>query len=194
MRAIRSWIWISLILAAVLFSAGSVGAQEITIALGSEPTTLDPQLREDGGERAVNDNVYETLMARTPDGKLVPGLAASEPKLVDPKTWEVKLRPGIKFHNGEPFNADAVVYSVKRIIDPEIQLRADLLFLHDQGCQEGGRPDRADHHRRARPHPARTALLDEDGPARPFQGCQVRGITGGHRPLQVCASGTAART
>jgi peptide/nickel transport system substrate-binding protein len=117
MKSKRPWIWISLMLAAVLLSAGSVSAQEITIALGSEPTTLDPQLREDGGERAVNDNVYETLMARTPDGKLKPGLVASEPKLVDPKTWEVKLRPGIKFHNGEPFNADAVVYSVKRIID-----------------------------------------------------------------------------
>ena len=48
--------------------AVSTSAQEITIALGSEPTTLDPQIREDGGERAVNDNVYETLMARTPDG------------------------------------------------------------------------------------------------------------------------------
>ena len=93
-------------------------AQEITIALGSEPTTLDPQIREDGGERAVNDNVYETLMGRTPDGQLVPGLAVAEPKLVDPKTWEVKLRPGIKFHNGEALNADAVVFSVKRLIDP----------------------------------------------------------------------------
>jgi len=94
-------------------------AQEVTIALGSEPTTLDPQLREDGGERAVNDNIYETLMARTPKGDLVPGLAAAAPKLVDPQTWEVKLRPGIKFHNGEPFDAAAVVFSVKRIIDPK---------------------------------------------------------------------------
>ena len=51
-------VWLSLMLAAVVFSAGLAGAQEITIALGSEPTTLDPQLREDGGERAVNDNVY----------------------------------------------------------------------------------------------------------------------------------------
>jgi peptide/nickel transport system substrate-binding protein len=94
-------------------------AQEITIALGSEPTTLDPQIREDGGERAVNDNIYETLMARTPKGELVPGLSEGIPKLVDPQTWEVKLRSGIKFHNGEPFNADSVVFSVKRIIDPK---------------------------------------------------------------------------
>jgi peptide/nickel transport system substrate-binding protein len=74
---------------------------------------------EDGGERAVNDNIYETLMTRTPKGDLVPGLAAAPPKLVDPQTWEVKLRPGIKFHNGEPFDAAAVVFSVKRIIDPK---------------------------------------------------------------------------
>jgi peptide/nickel transport system substrate-binding protein len=97
----------------------AANAQEVTIALGSEPTTLDPQLREDGGERAVNDNIYETLMARTPKGDLVPGLAAAPPTLVDSQTWEVKLRPGIKFHNGEPFDAAAVVFSVKRIIDPK---------------------------------------------------------------------------
>ena len=103
----------------VILSTGAVDAQQITIALGSEPTTLDPQLREDGGERAVNDNIYETLMIRTPDGKLTTGLAASQPGLIDPRTWQVKLRPGIKFHNGEPFNADAVVYSIKRIIDPK---------------------------------------------------------------------------
>ncbi len=94
-------------------------AQKVTIALGSEPTTLDPQIREDGGERAVNDNIYETLMARTPKGELVPGLAEGTPQLVDPQTWEVKLRSGIKFHNGEPFNADSVVFSIKRIIDPK---------------------------------------------------------------------------
>ena len=62
-----------LVLAGVM--TNSVYAQGVTIALGSEPTTLDPQIREDGGERAVNDNVYETLMARTPQGDLEPGLA-----------------------------------------------------------------------------------------------------------------------
>ncbi|MBW2067062.1 MAG: ABC transporter substrate-binding protein, partial [Deltaproteobacteria bacterium] len=64
---------LKVVLAAFVVLAGislslNVHAQEITIAIGSEPTTLDPQLREDGGERAVNDNIYETLMARTPEG------------------------------------------------------------------------------------------------------------------------------
>ena len=114
----KSWM-VSLILALALGVSAVAGAQDLTIALGSEPTTLDPQLREDGGERAVNDNIYETLMVRTPDGKLTTGLAAANPKLIDPQTWEVKLRQGVKFHNGEPFNAAAAVYSIKRIIDPK---------------------------------------------------------------------------
>jgi peptide/nickel transport system substrate-binding protein len=117
-RRHKPWL-VSLILAFILGFTGAASAQDVTIALGSEPTTLDPQLREDGGERAVNDNIYETLMVRTPDGKLATGLAAAQPRLIDPQTWEVKLRQGIKFHNGEPFNADAAVYSIKRIIDPK---------------------------------------------------------------------------
>lgn len=95
----------------------AVQGAEITIALGSEPTTLDPHIRDDGGERAINDNIYETLMSRTPEGDLVPGLAASEPSQVDETTWEFTLREGITFTNGEPFDADAVVASVQRIVD-----------------------------------------------------------------------------
>ncbi|WMS43515.1 ABC transporter substrate-binding protein [Acuticoccus sp. MNP-M23] len=93
-------------------------AQDITIAIGSEPSTLDPQLRDDGGERQVNDNIYETLMARSATGELMPGLAEAAPTQIDETTWEFELRDGVTFHNGEPFNADSVVTSVERIIDP----------------------------------------------------------------------------
>jgi peptide/nickel transport system substrate-binding protein len=96
----------------------SAHAAEITIAVGSEASTLDPQKRDDGGERAINDNIYETLMARSATGELMPGLAAAAPTQIDATTWEFKLRPDVKFTNGEPFNADAVVVSVNRIIDP----------------------------------------------------------------------------
>ncbi len=98
--------------------SGAVWAQSITIAIGSEPSTLDPQLRDDGGERQVNDNIYEALMARSPTGELIPGLAAEAPTQVDETTWQFKLRPGVTFHNGAPFNADAVVASLTRVIDP----------------------------------------------------------------------------
>ena len=79
----RLHIW--LLLAAMLSISGTQGAlaaaEAITIALGSEPTTLDPQLREDGGERAVNDNIYDTVLTRDPQGELIPSLAAEMPKL-----------------------------------------------------------------------------------------------------------------
>ncbi len=67
----------------------------------------------------MNDNIYDTVLARTSAGDLIPSLAAEMPKLVSADTWEVTLRPGILFHNGEPMNADAAVYSIKRVIDPE---------------------------------------------------------------------------
>jgi len=129
MSKIRKYLLVGLLMSPICVSAVSAHAQEVTIALGSEPTTLDPQLREDGGERAVNDNIYETLMARRPDGSLVPGLAAAPPKLVSPESWEVKLRDSMRFHNGEPFNADAVVFSVKRIINPEFNSEQVSFFF-----------------------------------------------------------------
>jgi peptide/nickel transport system substrate-binding protein len=98
----------------------TVEGGSITIALGSEPTTLDPQIREDGGERAVNDNVYETLLARDKSGELQPLLAAEMPTQVDDTTWEVPIREGITFHNGEPLTAEVVAASYQRIIDPEL--------------------------------------------------------------------------
>lgn len=108
--------------------AGPALAAEVTIAIGSEPTTLDPQARDDGGERAVNDNIFETLMARTPEGELVPGLAAAAPTQVDETTWEFTLREGVTFHNGEPFDSAAVAYSVARIIDPEFNSEQSSFF------------------------------------------------------------------
>ncbi len=109
-------------------AAAAWSAEAITIAVSSEPTTLDPQLVDDGSERAVNDNIYETLMARTPKGDLVPGLAESAPTQSAPNAWRFKLRPDVKFSNGEPFNADAVVFSVKRIVDPKFSSKQISYF------------------------------------------------------------------
>lgn len=99
--------------------AGPAG--EIVIAIGGDPSTLDPQVADDGNERAVNDNIYETLVARDPKTMdLVPGLAESW-KQVDDTTWELKLRQGIKFHNGEPFNAEAAAFSINRVVNPDLK-------------------------------------------------------------------------
>ena len=117
------------VLAAAALSAASAAnrasstraaAGSITIAIGGEPSTLDPLVRDDGNERAVTQSIFETLMGRTPDGKrLYPKLAVAAPKRVSGSAWRFRLRPGIKFTDGEPFNADSVVASVKHVLDPK---------------------------------------------------------------------------
>ena len=100
-------------------TAGGGSAESIVIAIADEPSTLDPQAAEDGNERAVTDNVYDTLLRRDPEtNDLVPHLAAALPTQVDDTTWEFKLREGVTFTNGEPFDAAAAAYSINRVIDP----------------------------------------------------------------------------
>jgi peptide/nickel transport system substrate-binding protein len=107
---------------AAMMALASFGAaaDEITIVLGSEPTTLDPHAADDGGEKQVNDNVFQTLMVRDAEGNLAPGIAAAAPVQIDPTTWEFRLKPGLRFHNGEPLDAAAVKFSVERMIDPAL--------------------------------------------------------------------------
>lgn len=109
----------ALAIAATLIS-NPVWAADITIVLGSEPTTLDPHAADDGGEKAVNDNVFETLMKRDVEGNLTLGLASEWPMQVDATTWQIKLKEGVMFHNGEPLDAEAVAFSVNRMVDPEL--------------------------------------------------------------------------
>jgi len=109
------------VLAACGGGGSSAAAGQIVIAIGGDPSTLDPQAADDGNERAVNENIYETLIARDPKTmELVPNLAESWTEL-DATTWEVKLRKGIKFHNGELFNAEAAAFSINRVIDPNFK-------------------------------------------------------------------------
>ena len=100
---------------------GSGASGSVAYAIGADPTTLDPQITDDGNERAVNDNVYETLVWRNGKTSALEPLLATSWELKGDTTWEFKLRPNVKFTNGAAMNADAVVASVKRIIDPALK-------------------------------------------------------------------------
>ena len=96
--------------------------ESITIAIPDSPEKLDPHF-QDGHMRRTMENVYERLIERdiVDPSIFVPRLAASLPRLVDETTWELKLRRGITFHNGAPFDAAAAKYSIERIIfDDEV--------------------------------------------------------------------------
>ena len=98
----------------------------ITIAAPGQPNKLDPHF-QDGAMRRTMENVYERLIERdlVDPSIFVPRLAASLPRLVDETTWELKLRRGISFHSGEPFNAAAVKHSYERVIYDD-ELSSDL--------------------------------------------------------------------
>jgi peptide/nickel transport system substrate-binding protein len=91
--------------------------QKVVIAVSGEAATLDPHKTFSGNAFVVTNQIYESLIARSPDGSLQPRLA-TEWKAVNDTTWELKLRQGVKFQDGEPFNAAAVKFSLERLKDP----------------------------------------------------------------------------
>ena len=100
-----------------LVAAQEESVEELVIDLASEPDTFDPALTYKADGWSVVHSVYDSLYQYGPDGALEPLLAESLPALVDPQTYEIKLRSGIAFHNGEPVDAKAVAFSVAHILD-----------------------------------------------------------------------------
>jgi peptide/nickel transport system substrate-binding protein len=103
-----------------------VGAQtaskpELVVAQGRDLAKLDPHLSTSGWDLAITLNLYDNLTSRHPDGKLYPGLS-SDWKLVNPTLWQFKLRPGVKFHNGDPFTSADVKFSIDRSYDPNVKV------------------------------------------------------------------------
>ena len=88
---------------------------KVVIAQGVDPTTLDTQNQQETPASVVASHLFDTLVERDQNLKMVPALAAELPKLVGPTTWEVKLRQGVRFHNGEEFNAESVKFSLERV-------------------------------------------------------------------------------
>jgi len=93
----------------------------LTIAQGVDAESLDPHVTTSGASKGMLWTVYDRLVVRdVNDLSLKPNLATSW-KALDDATWELKLRQGVSFHNGEPFNADAVKFSFARFVDPAIK-------------------------------------------------------------------------
>ena len=100
----------ALVLAA---SALTAGAATLRWSSQGDYLSADPHAQNEGLNNNINDHVYERLTARGKALELIPSLATSwESK--GPRSWRFTLRRGVKFHDGTPFTADDVVFSLAR--------------------------------------------------------------------------------
>ena len=90
----------------------------MTIDLAVEPPTLDPALVYESDGWSVVHSIYDALVQLGPGGALEMVLAESMAQ-AEPLIWEIRLRSGVSFHNGEPFDASSVAFSIAHILDPE---------------------------------------------------------------------------
>lgn len=116
--------------AAVPFSAW---AETINIGLSSAAGNLDPVRSNSGPDFEVTRQIFDTLVVRNEKtGEYEPNLATSW-ELINDTTWRLKLRQGVTFHNGEPFNAAAVKFSMERYVNPNLKSpHAGVLSFLDQ--------------------------------------------------------------
>lgn len=92
-------------------SAGGTVAQELTVGISTDVDNWYLDRFPGGDARFVWSQVYETLVRLTPDLKIKPGLATSWKSTDEGRTWTFHLRKPVRFHDGTPFNAEAVVFS-----------------------------------------------------------------------------------
>jgi peptide/nickel transport system substrate-binding protein len=110
------------LLAVSLAAAGLTQAQVLRWASAGDPQTMDPVSQNESFTNAMNGQYYEFLVARDKNLDIVPSLA-TEWKQDGPLKWTFKLRRGVKFHDGRPFTADDVVFSVNRAKEKTSQIR-----------------------------------------------------------------------
>ena len=105
---------VSTLLSAAFAAHAQPATQELVIGLSTPVTSLDPHFHNLGPNNAMAKHVFEALVKMDEAQRLQPGLAESW-KAVDPTTWEIKLRKGVKWHDGTDFTAEDVVATLNRI-------------------------------------------------------------------------------
>lgn len=108
-------IAVACLIAGIVPAGAALGAErQVVVAQGIDAEYLDPQMTNNIPTLIINTSIYDTLLTRDRNLQIVPRLATAY-RAAGEKVWEVKLRPGVRFHNGEPFDAQTVKFSFERI-------------------------------------------------------------------------------
>jgi peptide/nickel transport system substrate-binding protein len=101
-------------LATLPLPVSAQAAKELRMGIAVAPTSLDPHFHDLFTNTQALLQIYQPLLGQAPDGKLIPWLATSW-KIVDDLTWEVKIRQGVKFHDGTPFEVEDIAFTFGRV-------------------------------------------------------------------------------
>jgi len=129
----KTWFAVTLALAVGVGLASAAWAQgqpqvggTLVYAAGADPDSLDPANTDSNPGEAIGRMMNNFLVRFDAKLRLKPDLATSWTQSKDALTWTFKLRKGVKFHDGTPFNAEAVKYNFERFLGPEKPLKASL--------------------------------------------------------------------
>jgi peptide/nickel transport system substrate-binding protein len=101
----------------VALMVGVAEARTVRWAASGDPNTMDPHSQNVGTVTMVLQQIYDPLISRNPQLGLEPGLATAWTQ-EEPTRWRFTLRPGVRFHEGEAFTSDDVVFSITRALAP----------------------------------------------------------------------------
>ncbi len=106
MRGLKAGVALALV-------AGPAAAADLAIGVGGAFTSMDPHFHDLSPNHALVQHVFDSLVMADNDARPSPGLALSW-RALDELTWEFKLRPGVRWHDGSPFTADDIVFTFAR--------------------------------------------------------------------------------
>jgi len=106
----------------------------LTVGIYQEPPTFDPHVSGSATAGRVMRHIFDSLIVQPEPGKFEPGLVTAWESPDGSKTWTLKLRQGVGFHDGTPFNAQAVKFAFDRIADPKTK---SLSAIGQLGPYEG---------------------------------------------------------
>lgn len=106
------------LLASPLVGTIAYAKDALIVDLVSEPSSLDPQKQWNPDSYYVYRNIFDNMLTRDDDGKIVPQIA-TEWKYASDTEIVFTIRDDVKFHDGAPLTAEDVAFSVERIIDPK---------------------------------------------------------------------------
>lgn len=121
MNILTRWLASVAFMFLVIGSINPAVAQKTVTVTGIDGTTTDPHKISGAGDYQFINHIFEGLYGHDMDGKIVPKLALSHDVSPDGLVYTFKLRPNVKFHNGEPLTAEDIRFSWQRSNSPEIK-------------------------------------------------------------------------